>query len=109
MATGHPNGTSMATDAPADLHAPNEQRLLDTRALLTSGTIAGPFYLAVGIAQALLRDGFVFARHPLSVLANGSGGWIQTANIVLAGLMVIGAALGIRRVIGAHARVMSWF
>src|SRR6476659_7047358 len=31
------------------------------RPLLRWGVVAGPFYLAVGLAQAFLRDGFVFA------------------------------------------------
>jgi hypothetical protein len=59
-----------------------------TRTLLRLGVVAGPFYLAVGLAQAFVREGFDFARHPLSVLANGPGGWVQTANFVLTGLMV---------------------
>ena len=79
------------------------------RSLLRYGVIAGPFYLAVGLGQAFLRDGFDFARHPLSVLANGPGGWIQTANFVLTGLMVIAAAVGFRRALGPAARWMSWF
>jgi hypothetical protein len=44
-----------------------------TRSLLGSGVLAGPFSLALGVAQGLIRDGFSFARHPLSVLANGPG------------------------------------
>jgi len=80
-----------------------------TRALLGYGMVAGPFYLAVGIAQALLRDGFEFAKHPLSVLANGPGGWIQTVNFVLTGLMVLGAAMGFQRVLGRTSRAVGWF
>jgi hypothetical protein len=53
-----------------------------TRSLLRCGVVAGPFYLAVGLMQALVRDGFDVARHSLRVLSNGSGGWIQTANFV---------------------------
>ena len=51
--------------------------------------LAGPFYLALGLIQALVRDGFDFARHPLSVLANCPGGWVQTANFVLTGVLVV--------------------
>jgi hypothetical protein len=65
-------------------------------------------YLAVGVLQGLLRDGFDFARHPLSVLANGPSGWIQTANFVVAGLMVIAAAVGFRRVLGPASRGVTW-
>lgn len=80
-----------------------------TRNLLRLGIIAGPFYLAVGLAQAFLRDGFDVTRHPLSLLANGPGGWVQTANFVLSGLMVLGAAVGFARVLGPKARAVSWF
>jgi hypothetical protein len=79
-----------------------------TRRLLLAGVLAGPIYLAVGVGQALIRDGFDFARHPLSVLANGPGGWIQTANFIITGLMVIGAAAGHRRVLGPTSRTASW-
>jgi hypothetical protein len=71
--------------------------------------VAGPFYLVVGLTQAFLRDGFDLARHPLSVLANGSGGWVQTANFVLTGLMVLAAAVGFERVLGPKSRTITWF
>jgi len=71
--------------------------------------IAGPFYLAVGLAQAFVRDGFDFGRHPLSVLANGPGGWIQTANFVLTGLMVLAAAMGFGRAPGRKSRGLTFF
>ena len=80
----------------------------DGRSLLRWGVVAGPFYLAVGLTQALLRDGFDFARHPLSVLANGSWGWVQTANFVLSGLMVLAATVGFGRVLGPKSRAFRW-
>ena len=79
-----------------------------TRSLLGCGVLAGPFYLAVGLIQALLRDDFDLARHPLSLLANGPGGWIQTANFVLTGLMVLAAAVGFGRVLGPKSRTVTW-
>nr|WP_283254739.1 DUF998 domain-containing protein [Luteimonas galliterrae] len=79
-----------------------------TPLLLRCGVAAGPFYLAVGLIQALVRDGFDFARHPLSVLANGPGGWVQTANFAISGLMVIAAALGFARLLGSAARATPW-
>ena len=80
-----------------------------TRSLLGYGVLAGPFYLAVGLVQAFVRDGFSFSRHPLSVLANGPGGWVQTANFVITGLMVIAAAVGVARVLAPASRVTSWW
>jgi hypothetical protein len=70
-----------------------------TNALLVCGMIAGPFYLVVGLIQALTRPGFDLLRHDLSLLANGSLGWIQMTNLVLSGLLVLAAALGMRRVL----------
>ena len=80
-----------------------------TRFLLHCGVWVGPFYLAVGLAQAFLREGFVFSKHSLSVLTNGPGGWIQTANFVLTGLLVLGAAAGFGRVLGPKTRAVTWF
>ena len=87
---------------------PAPGRATTTRALLRCGVVAGPFYLAVGVIQGLVRDGFDFARHPLSVLANGPGGWIQTANFLLTGLLAIAAAVGIWRVLKPNARAATW-
>jgi hypothetical membrane protein len=61
--------------------------------------IAGPFYIFVGLIQALTRPGFDILRHDLSLLANGNLGWIQMTNLVLSGLLVIAFALGMRRVL----------
>ena len=79
-----------------------------TRSLLGYGVLVGPFYLAVGLIQAFVRDGFDFARHALSHLANGPGGWVQTANFVLSGLMVVAAAVGFARALRPQSRAASW-
>ena len=79
------------------------------RLLLLWGILAGPFYLGIGLAQALLREGFDLARHPLSLLANGPAGWIQTANFILTGVMVLAATVGLQRALGAKSRVATWF
>ncbi len=68
-----------------------------TRSLLGYGVIAGPIYLVVAVAQALSREGFDLGRHSVSLLANGSGGWVQTTNFVVVGLMVLAAATGVAR------------
>jgi hypothetical protein len=68
-----------------------------TRSLLGYGAVAGPVYVGVSLTQALTRDGFDLARHPWSLLANGPAGWIQVANLALAGAMVVACAIGLRR------------
>lgn len=68
-----------------------------TRSLLGYGVIAGPVYVTVALAQAFTREGFDLTRHQWSMLANGGPGWIQIANFVVTGLMVIAFAVGLRR------------
>jgi hypothetical protein len=72
-----------------------------TRALLICGLIAGPFYIVVGLIQALTRPGFDLMRHDLSLLANGDLGWIQITNLVLTGLLVGAFAVGMRQALYA--------
>lgn len=76
-----------------------------TRSLLGWGVVAGPFYLAIGISQALTRDGFKLSEYPLSLLMRGDFGWIQTANLALTGLMIVAAAIGFARV--THQRTVA--
>ena len=78
-----------------------------SRSLLGYGVLAGPFYLAVGLAQAAFREGFDFRRHALSHLANGHLGWIQSVNFLLSGLMVVAAAVGVARIGGREFRLTS--
>lgn len=87
----------------------SESETTRARSLLRYGTIVGPFYLALGIAQGLAREGFDFKRHALSHLANGSGGWIQVANFILSGVMVIAVAVGLSRALRPQSRAAAWF
>ncbi len=89
--------------------SPSGADATNARSLLRYGMLAGPFYLVVSLIQAFVRDGFDLARHALSLLANGPGGWVQTANFVLTGLMVIAAAAGFRRVLGPTSRAATIF
>ena len=68
-----------------------------TRSLLGYGPLAGAVYLTSGLVQAVTRDGFDLTRHDLSLLANGPLGWIQVTTLAVAGLMVLAAAVGVRR------------
>jgi hypothetical protein len=71
-----------------------------TKSLLGYGVIAGPCYVLVSLAQASTRDGFELSRHAWSVLANGDLGWLQVTNLILTGLMVTAAAMGLARALG---------
>jgi hypothetical protein len=67
--------------------------------LLLCGVIAGPIYVVVGLIQMLIREGFDPTRHALSLMSNGSLGWIQIANFVATGMLVIAASVGMRTVL----------
>ena len=79
-----------------------------TRSLLGYGVIAGPLYVVVSLAQALTRDGFDLTRHAWSLLANGSMGWIQIANLILVGAMTIAFAAGLRRALPRSVGLPGW-
>jgi hypothetical protein len=70
-----------------------------TRALLTCGVVAGPLFVGVAILEILTRPGYDLGRHPISLLSLGDFGWIQIANFVGSGVLTIGFAVGVRRVL----------
>lgn len=70
-----------------------------TRALLVGGVVAGPVFFVVAGVQAALRDGFDLSRHPISALSLAGAGWVQIVNFVLTGVLVLVAAVGLRRVL----------
>ncbi|MDT7725704.1 MAG: hypothetical protein QOI21_2280 [Actinomycetota bacterium] len=69
-----------------------------TRSLLTCAVVAAPLWVVVSLAQAATREGYDLTRHPLSVLSTGSLGWLQIANFLVAGLLTVAGAAGLRRV-----------
>jgi Protein of unknown function (DUF998) len=70
-----------------------------TTRLLACGIVAGPLFLAVVLLQAVARQGFDLGRHPLSLLSLGELGWIQIANFVVTGSLMVVCAVGMRRVL----------
>jgi Protein of unknown function (DUF998) len=85
--------------APAGPSGATRETTRRTKGLLACGVVAGPLFVAVAVLQALTRDGFDLGRHPLSLLSLGALGWIQIANFVVAGLLAVAFAVGLRRVL----------
>lgn len=67
------------------------------KSLLTAGIVAGPLWVAVSYVQAFTREGFDFVRHPASLLSQGDLGWLQVAAFVVAGILYLASAVGLRR------------
>lgn len=78
-----------------------------TKSLLGYGVIAGPLYVTVVLIQALIRPGFDLMRDDASLLSNGSLGWIQIANFLVTGAMVIACAVGMQRAL-TGGRASTW-
>ena len=72
-----------------------------TEELLRCGVVAGPVSLALYAAQALTREGYDPAHHPMSLLALGEGGWVQVLAFVLTGTLYLACAVGLRRALRA--------
>lgn len=68
-----------------------------TKTLLVCGVIGGPLFVATFLAEGATRAGYDPLRHPVSSLALGDSGWTQTANLILAGLLTLALAAGLRR------------
>ncbi len=79
-----------------------------TRSLLGYLALAGPFYVAVSLAEALTRGGFSLVHDEWSLLATGSLGWIQAANLMLTGAMTTAGAAGLRRAAGRAGAGGTW-
>lgn len=78
-----------------------------TRRLLVCGLLAGPLFVSVTAIEVLTRTGFDLRRNGISQLSLGDPGWIQVANFIVAGLLSIAFAVGVRRVL-APGFGMTW-
>jgi len=68
--------------------------------LLACGAIAGPLFVTAFVVQGATRPDYNPLRHSISTLALGSEfGWIQVLNFVVAGLLALAFAVGLRRVL----------
>jgi hypothetical membrane protein len=87
-------------------------------AVLATAGIVGPMIFAVvALVHSLLRPDHSLVTHPVSALAAGPSGWVQNANFLLFGLLMIAYAIGLhvgvrhRRwgVVGVAFLVLSGF
>jgi Protein of unknown function (DUF998) len=80
--------------------SPSSKRMTrSSNILLLCGVVAGPLYVVAGVFQMLACVGFDPTRHALSLMSNGDLGWIQIANFLVTGLLVIACSVGMRQVL----------
>lgn len=71
---------------------------MGNQVLLACGMAAGPLFTVAYLLQGASRVGYRPFRHPVSSLAFGRAGWVQTVNFLLAGLLPLVFAVGLWRV-----------
>jgi len=70
------------------------------KTLLTCGIIAPTLFVITFIVEDATRlDGYNPMKHPVSSLAIGDLGWIQTINFLITGLLTVAFATGLRRIL----------
>jgi Protein of unknown function (DUF998) len=68
-----------------------------TRALLWCGVVAGPLFVAVFVMEGRKRRGYSPMQQPVSALALGPRGFVQTANFIVAGTLFVAGSRGLSR------------
>jgi uncharacterized protein DUF998 len=65
--------------------------------LLVCGAIAGPLFTIAWAVEGATRANHNPLRHPVSSLELGDFGWTQMANFIVAGLLTLAFAVGLKR------------
>ncbi|HWL43283.1 MAG TPA: DUF998 domain-containing protein [Ilumatobacter sp.] len=65
--------------------------------LLAAGIVGAAVFVVTFLIDGATRPGYRPRYHPVSALALGSRGWIQTTNFVVCGALITTAAVGIHR------------
>jgi hypothetical membrane protein len=75
----------------------SSQGIVTTKRLLLCGAIADPLFIAMFLIEGATRTNYNPLRHPISSLALGDFGWMQSATFIVSGLLMIAFAIGLRR------------
>jgi hypothetical protein len=80
-------------------HVDEDRRHALTTALLACGVVGGPGFLVVALVAGARRLDYLPLHQPVSMLSLGTAGWVQIANFIVTGLLMIACAAGLRRAI----------
>ncbi|MGB4847399.1 MAG: DUF998 domain-containing protein, partial [Saprospiraceae bacterium] len=68
------------------------------KALLLFGLVACPLFMVTVLIEGAVRPGYNSFLFPLSSLSIGVTGWIQIANFIITGILIIIFSIGLSRV-----------
>ena len=78
-----------------------------TRWLLACGALGGFGFIAVFLIAGAIRPHYDPLYNPVSALSLSDGGWVQIANFVVTGLLMLACAVGLRRALSS-GRGATW-
>jgi hypothetical membrane protein len=76
---------------------PDQVGAMTMKRLLACGAIAGPLFTLAWAVEGATRAHYNPLRHPISSLELGDSGWMQVATFIVAGLLTLAFAIGLRR------------
>lgn len=76
------------------------------RLLVIGGAIGSLLFILGILVEGATRPGYDSWRMAASALSLGDQGWVQIANFVISGLLILGFALGVRRSLGGGRGVV---
>ncbi len=72
-----------------------------TALLLAAGAIGPVLFWLVVIVDGFTKPGYDARKHFISELALGEHGWVQSANFIVVGLLIVAFAVGLRQLFSA--------
>lgn len=72
------------------------------RALLACGAVGPPLFVVMFLIEGATRPGYRVMEHPVSSLALGEFGWVQVANFLVTGVLILAFAVGLRPALRRH-------
>ena len=75
----------------------------DPKSFLMYGVFAGPIFILAVLIQGVMQTDYNSLRYPLSSLSIGDSGWMQIANFIIAGTLLLIFSFGLRQVFNSSA------
>jgi hypothetical membrane protein len=77
----------------------HKQRSMALNLLLVGGVIGPLLFIVVFLAEGAMRPDYNPWRHYVSALSLGDRGWVQITNFIICGTLILGFAIGLKRVL----------
>ncbi|MGZ3676875.1 MAG: DUF998 domain-containing protein [Ktedonobacterales bacterium] len=103
-----PGAGSVATSAGTQGRFDGRVIPLSALVLIGCGTFGGVLFAGVYLIEGATRSGYDAWQYAISVLSLGPGGWVQRANFIVFGVLVVASAFGWRMALKPGAGA-TWY